>query len=76
MLEVKDLTFTHDIEKEHRKKLLCKILSNSENIINFTFSIGSFMLPTSESTQKQNFKEFDLGKIKGSLRRKSLYEGR
>ncbi|MBU1121917.1 MAG: hypothetical protein ABIH71_05710 [Candidatus Omnitrophota bacterium] len=76
MLEVKDLTFTHDIEKEHRKKLLCKILYSPENIIDFTFSTGSFMLATPELTQKQNFEKFNLGKIKSSLSRKKLYEDR
>lgn len=74
MLKVSDLTFTHDIEKKHKKELLYKMLSNPCDIIDFTFPIRSFMLSVSESTQKQDFKEFDLGEIKGNLRRKDLYE--
>ena len=76
MLEISDLTFTCDVEKEHEKELLCKILSNPGNIIDFTFSMGSLILIIPAPTQKQNFKEFDLGDIKGGLRRENLYEDR
>ena len=76
MLELKDLTFTHDVDKQHVKELLYKIFSNPDNIVDFTFSPSHFMLSAPEPTQKQIFKKFDLGEIKGTLGRKDLYEDR
>ncbi len=67
MLEAKDITFTRDIEKQDKKEFPYKILSNPENVVDFTFSMGPFMLATYEPIHKQLFKDFGLEEIKVNL---------
>lgn len=76
MLEVKNLTLTHEAPAKAKKELLYGTYSSPADITDFTFCMGSFMLSRPEPLKKPLFSEYKLGEIIGDLSRKNIYEDR
>ena len=78
MFEIKYTILTHDVTEKGKatKEFLLTDLLTPENIVDFTFPFGTFMLKKPEPASKKIFGSFFLGKIMGNLRREELYEDR
>ncbi len=78
MLEIRNTILTHDMTNQGKvgNEILLRDRLTPENIVDFTFPIGTFMLSKPESASKKLFGIFSLGKMGSSLRRKDLYEDR
>lgn len=71
------LTREHITQDSQEKELLLnQKLFDSKRIVGFSFPIDTFMLKIPLPLPKKPFRNFNLGKIFGSLRRKDLYEDR
>lgn len=75
-MKAENATLTHDVikQKSAEKEILLPI--NVQQVIDFTFPVGSFMLKKPEDIKHIKYKSFSLGKITGDLSRKDLYKDR
>ncbi len=78
MLEIKDTILTHDVSDKGKgiKEILLSDMLTPDNIVDFTFPMGTFMLNKPESAPQKPFGIFSLGKVLGGLGRKDLYDDR